>query len=117
MNIDSGKLTGMLAASALSELGELAGGKVMPFCPGYLSLSVRFAYHFATIDSLCGDNDPKIYIPAVSGGAGDYYGRSLRIQLMGNILDRLGFRVTVKGDRLEAFIARYDKRSIEEKST
>jgi pyruvate,water dikinase len=117
MNIDSGKLTGMLAASALSELGELAGGESYALLSGdYLSLSVRFAYHFATIDSLCGDNESQNYISLqFSGGAGDYYGRSLRIQLMGNILDRLGFRVTVKGDRLEAFIARYDKRSIEEK--
>jgi pyruvate,water dikinase len=117
MNIDSGKLTGMLAASALSELGELAGGESYALLSGdYLSLSVRFAYHFATIDSLCGDNESQNYISLqFSGGAGDYYGRSLRIQLMGNILDRLGFRVTEKGDRLEAFIARYDKRSIEEK--
>ena len=107
----------MLAASALSEFGEIAGGESYALLSeDYLSLSVRFAYHFATIDSLCGDNESQNYISLqFSGGAGDYYGRSLRIQLMGNILDRLGFRVTVKGDLLEAFIARYDKRSTEEK--
>src|ERR1700690_719133 len=117
MNIAGGKLTGMLAAPALSELGEIAGEESYALVSGdYMSLSVRFAYHFATIDSLCGDNESQNYISLqFSGGAGDYYERSLRITLMANILDRLGFRVTVKGDLLEAFIARYDKRSIEEK--
>ena len=117
MSIGSGNLTGMLAASALSEFGEIAGGESYALLSGdYMSLSVRFAYHFATIDSLCGNNESQNYISLqFSGGAGDYYGRSLRIQLMGNILDRIGFRVTVKGDLLEAFIARYDKKSTEEK--
>jgi len=117
MNIGTGKITGMLAASALSEFGDIAGGESYAlFSMDYLNLSVRFAYHFATIDTLCSDNESQNYISLqFSGGAGDYYGRSLRIQLMGNILERLGFQVTVKGDLLEAFIARYDKRSTEEK--
>jgi pyruvate,water dikinase len=117
MNIGTGKITGILAASALSEFGEIAGGESYAlFSMDYLNLSVRFAYHFATIDTLCSDNESQNYIAVqFSGGAGDYYGRSLRIQLMGNILERLGFQVTVKGDLIEAFIARYDKRSTEEK--
>ncbi len=117
MNIGTGKISGMLAASALSEFGEIAGGESYALLSrDYLNLSVRFAYHFATIDTLCSDNASQNYISLqFSGGAGDYYGRSLRIQLMGNILERLGFRTTIKGDLLEAFIARYDKRSTEEK--
>ncbi|MGO9377917.1 MAG: PEP/pyruvate-binding domain-containing protein [Dissulfurispiraceae bacterium] len=116
MNVSTNKVTGMLAAPALAEFGEIAGGESYAMLSkGYLNLSVRFAYHFATVDTFCSDNESQNYISMqFSGGAGDYYGRSLRIQLMGNILERIGFRVTIKGDLLEAFVARYDKRSTEE---
>ncbi|HMK56568.1 MAG TPA: hypothetical protein VK448_08030, partial [Dissulfurispiraceae bacterium] len=117
MSAGGNKVAAALASPALSEFGEIAGGESYALMSqDYLNLSVRFAYHFATIDSLCGEHESQNYISLqFSGGAGNYYGRSLRIQLMGSILERLGFRVATKGDLLEAFAARYDKRSMENK--
>jgi pyruvate, water dikinase len=117
MNFRADKLAGILAAPALSEFGDISGGDSYALLSrDYLNLSVRFAYHFATIDTLCSDNESQNYISLqFSGGAGDYYGRALRIQLIGRILERFGFLVSVKGDLVEAFAARYDRRSTEEK--
>ncbi len=117
MSIDTGKLTGLLAASAVSEFGETPGGESYAILSGdYMNLSAKFAYHFATIDALCGDNSNQNYISLqFSGGAGNYYGRLLRIQLMGNILKKLGFQVSVKGDFIEADLARYDRAFTEDK--
>jgi len=117
MSFSTGKLSGMLAASALSEFGEIAGGQSYALLSkDYLNLSVRFAYHFATIDTLCSDNESQNYISLqFSGGAGNYYGRSLRVQLIANILEKLGFGVSIKGDLIDAFISRHDRNSTEEK--
>ncbi|MBI5847798.1 MAG: pyruvate, phosphate dikinase [Nitrospirae bacterium] len=110
MNVDSSSLAGKLAATATAEFGEQPGGNSYAILSDdYLNLSVKFAYHFATIDALCGDSSSQNYISLqFSGGAGAYYGRSLRVQLMANILQRLGFQVSVRGDLLDAYLARYD---------
>lgn len=117
MSFDRSKLSGLLAAAAASEFGDTGPGESYAILSrDYLNLSVRFAYHFATIDTLCSDKSTQNYISLqFSGGAGSYYGRSLRIQLIGTVLERLGFKVTLKGDLIEAFIARYDRQAIEEK--
>ncbi len=117
MSLETDTLASILAAPAISELGEVSGGESYGILSrDYLNLSVRFAYHFATIDTLCAENSAQNYISVqFSGGAGNYYGRSLRIQLVGDILGRLGFKVSIKGDLLDAFVARYDRKSTEEK--
>jgi len=117
MNIDTGGLTSRLAASAVSEMGETPGGDSYAILSkDYLNLSARFAYHFSTIDALCGENSNQNYISInFAGGAGNYYGRSLRAQFMGKVLERLGFKVSIKGDSIEAFIGRYDMKSMEDK--
>ncbi|MGC2061455.1 MAG: PEP/pyruvate-binding domain-containing protein, partial [Thermodesulfovibrionales bacterium] len=111
MNTGSNSLAGKLATTATAEFGEQPGGDSYALLSGdYLNLSVKFAYHFATIDALCGDSSSQNYISLqFSGGAGDYYGRSLRVQLMANILERLEFQVSVRGDLLDAYLARYDR--------
>lgn len=117
MSLDRGTLSSLLAVTATSELGEPGGeDSYAVLSRDYLNLSARFAYHFAAIDTLCGDNSSQNYISLqFSGGAGNYYGRSLRIRLIGTVLEKLGFKVSLKGDLIEAFISRYDKKSIEEK--
>lgn len=117
MHIDTGKLISILAAPATSEFGETPGGESYAILSkDYLNLSARFAYHFATLDTLCGENSSQNYISLqFSGGGGNYYGRLLRIQFMGNVLERLGFHVSIKGDLIDAFISRYDKASIMDK--
>ena len=82
----------------------------------YLNLSARFGYHFATLDTLCGDNPDHNYVALqFSGGAGPVYGRVLRVQFLGKVLQQLGFEVTLTGDLLEASLNRHDRASTEEK--
>ena len=81
-----------------------------------MNLSAKFGYHFATIDTLCSENSSQNYISLqFAGGAGDYYGKSLRVSYLGNVLKRLGFQVSLKGDLFEAFLIGYDRPSMEEK--
>ena len=117
MSIDTETLSGVLAVTATAEFGPAPGGESYALISkDYLNLSIRFAYHFATLDALCGRISGQNYVRLqFSGGAGNYYGRSLRVQFMGSVLERLGFEVSIKGDLLEAFIGRYDQRSLEEK--
>jgi pyruvate,water dikinase len=117
MNISRSRLSGLLAVSATSELGEVSGGDSYGLLShDYANLSIRFAYHFATIDTLCGENSSQNYISLqFSGGAGSYLGRSLRIELLGRILEEIGFSVSLKGDLIDARLARYDRRLTEEK--
>ncbi|HEX8948633.1 MAG TPA: PEP/pyruvate-binding domain-containing protein [Dissulfurispiraceae bacterium] len=117
MRIASGGLSALLAASAASEVGAAPIDESYAIVSGdYLNLNVRFAYHFAAIDTLCGEDSAQNYLSLqFSGGAGSYYGRSLRIHFMGNVLERLGFRVSTKGELLDASIARYDRKEMEER--
>lgn len=80
----------------------------------YLNLNARFGYHFATVDALCGDDLNQNYVTLqFAGGVGSYYGRSLRIQFLANVLQRLGFSVQVKGDLIEASFSRIDRHTME----
>jgi pyruvate,water dikinase len=82
----------------------------------YLNLSARFGYHFATLDTLCVDNPDHNYVSLqFSGGAGPLFGRVLRVQFLGKVLQRLGFEVTLTGDLLEAALNRHDRASTMEK--
>jgi pyruvate, water dikinase len=80
----------------------------------YMNFNARFGYHFATVDALCGDDANQNYVTLqFAGGVGSYYGRSLRIQFLANVLERLGFSVEVKGDLIEASLSRIDRNSME----
>lgn len=117
MSVDTGNFTGRLAAQAAAEFGETPGGDSYALLShDYMNLSARFAYHFATVDALCGEDSNQNYATLqFTGGAGAYYGRSLRIQLLGAVLERLGFTVQIKGDLIDASLCRYDRPSLEER--
>ncbi len=108
MNTGAGKFASLLAAPATAEFGEQPGGDSYAIVSAeYLNFSAKFAYHFATIDALCGEASSQNYISLqFSGGAGSYYGRSLRVQLMATILERLDFDISTTGDLLKAVCAR-----------
>ncbi len=116
MNFGNSKLAGLLAVTATSEFGEQGGGESYALISrDYLNMNARFAYHFAIVDTLCGEDSSQNYISLhFSGGAGNYYGRSLRARLISDILERLGFIVVLKGDVLEASFSRYDRKATEE---
>jgi pyruvate,water dikinase len=74
----------------------------------YLHLLLRFGYHFAVIDALCGDNPEANYIAfRFKGGGGDYQNRLLRVQLLQAMLEWAGFAVKSRGDLLDARFERH----------
>ncbi len=88
----------------------LGGASYAILSADYVNLSVRFGYHFATVDALCGDDVDHNYVTlSYAGGAGAYHGRSLRIQFLATVLSRLGFTTEIKGDMLDASLMRLDK--------
>jgi len=117
IGIDMKKFVTLFATSATTgERDEPGGTSYAIISDEYMNLSAKFGYHFATIDTLCSENSNQNYISLqFAGGAGDYYGKSLRVSYLGNVLKRLGFHVSFKGDLLEAFLIGYDRLSIEEK--
>ena len=115
MNFDTSNISSLFASTATSEFGNLPGGdSYAVVSEDYLNISMRFAYHFATIDALCGERSSQNYVSLqFSGGAGTYYGKSLRVQFLGAVLAKIGFKVSIKGDLIEAVYSRYDKAETE----
>lgn len=117
VSVDMKKFMSLLVSSTTSDFAESLDIAIYAIVSkDYLNLSARFGYHFATIDTLCGENSDQNYISLqFTGGAGSYTGRSMRVQFLGKILEWLDFRVNMKGDLLEADLMRYDKDSIADK--
>jgi len=81
----------------------------------YVNLSIKFGYHYATIDILWTDNPEDNYISLqFGGGAGSYHGRSLRIHFISEVLQELGFMLDISGDVLDATVKGYDAPNMEE---
>ncbi len=114
ISIEAKKLMTLLISSASQNISEtLDITSYAIISQDYMNLSARFGYHFATIDTLCGDNSEQNYISLqFAGGAGSYAGRTMRLQFLNNILKNLHFSVKIKGDLLEANLFRYDKKKI-----
>jgi pyruvate, water dikinase len=73
----------------------------------YLHLLVRFGYHFAVLDSLCGPRAEANYICfRFMGGGGLLEQRRLRAAYIATVLERSGLTVRVRGDMLNARLAR-----------
>jgi pyruvate, water dikinase len=71
--------------------------------PDYLNLNMRFGFHFALLDCLCGRVSRANYCQLrFAGGGGDYQGKVVRIALLQRILERLDFEVRIRGDLLDA---------------
>lgn len=117
IGVDMKKFITLFATSATTGQRDEPGGTSYAIISGeYMNLSAKFGYHFATIDTLCSENSNQNYISLqFAGGAGDYYGKSLRVSYLGNVLQKLGFQVSLKGDLFEAFLIGYDRPSMEEK--
>lgn len=116
VNFGFGNLMTLMASSATAEVGAgMPGGDSFAVLSGeYLNLSARFGYHYANVDTFCGEDPDQNYIALqFSGGAGAYLGRSMRIRFLSGVLARLGFSVTETGDRLEAGLSGSDRTSME----
>jgi pyruvate, water dikinase len=105
----------LMAGGILPQQGQLGGASYTVISDDYMNLSIRFGYHFATVDALVGDDAEHNYVALhFTGGAGAHYGKTLRIQYIANVLSRLGFETVQKGDLIEAALTRLDRPAMEE---
>ncbi|MDK9709418.1 MAG: PEP-utilizing enzyme [Desulforhopalus sp.] len=104
----------LLAGGVQPQQSQLGGASYTLVSNDYMNLSIRFGYHFATVDALITD-DPEVNYAALhfTGGAGAYSGKSLRIQYIAAVLSRLGFAAVQKGDLIEASLNRLDRPAME----
>lgn len=80
----------------------------------YLNFSSRVGYHYSVIDAYCGDTINKNYITfTFKGGAADSTRKNRRVRAISLILDQEGFKVNVKGDKVDAQLKKYPKSYIE----
>lgn len=105
----------LMAGGMLPQQGQLGGPSYMIISDDYMNLSIRFGYHFATVDALVTDDAEHNYVALhFTGGAGAHYGKSLRIQYIAKVLNRLGFETVLKGDLIEASLTRLDRPAMKE---
>ena len=69
----------------------------------YMHLLMRFGYHFAVIDTVCGAHEQSNYLNfRFKGGGAEIGNRLLRLEFVRKILANAGFLVTTRGDMLDA---------------
>lgn len=82
----------------------------------YCNLSSRVGYHYAVLDSWCGDTMNKNYVTfRFSGGAANEQRRIRRVRCIGLILQDLGFQVEVVRDRVQARFQKYPRQEMEQR--
>lgn len=82
----------------------------------YLNFSSRVGYHYSVVDAYCGDTVNKNYITfSFQGGAADSVRKNRRVRAIALILEREGFKVGVKAEKVDARLQKYPKAYIEEK--
>ncbi len=117
--IDWGGFASILMESILrdpQQQGEMGGASYAVISAKYLNFSSRLGYHFATVDTYCGQNINNNYITFYfKGGAADIDRRSRRARLITAILKRLGFKVEQKGDLVRGQIKKHDQELIRDK--
>ena len=75
--------------------------------PDYMHFASRLAYHFATVDSICGGSVNENYARFLfHGGAAVAARREWRAHFLAVILESHGFAVRQAGDRVEAVLAK-----------
>lgn len=75
----------------------------------YVNFSTKAGYHFATIDTYCGQSVNKNYIHfRFAGGAADGARRERRVRFIASVLASLDFKVQTRGDLLVARLGQFD---------
>ncbi len=102
-----------LQATMNPELGEGGGGaftekNVFMISKRYACLNSRFGFHFTTIESLLSEGEYDSHAGfKFSGGAADESRRTLRVELIGSVLEHFDFHVKLRQDNL---FAKYESR-------
>lgn len=82
----------------------------------YLNFSSRIGYHYAILDTWCGETINKNYIRfEFAGGAAGDEQRARRARCIGLILGELGFSVDVNHDRIQARFQKYPQPEISDR--
>jgi len=82
----------------------------------YLNFSSRVGYHYSVLDSWCGERMNENYLNfEFKGGAADDVRKNRRSRAIAGILEALGLRVEVTGDRVVARYRKYSGREVEER--
>ena len=96
--------------------GTMGGPSYAILSEKYLNFSSRLGYHFATLDTYCGQNINNNYITFYfKGGAADIDRRSRRALLIASILKKMGFTVNQKGDMVKGELKKHNSYMIQEK--
>jgi pyruvate,water dikinase len=81
----------------------------------FVHFSSRLAYHFATVEAICGESLNENYTRFLFfGGAAAAERREWRAHFLATVLRHNGFRVKQVGDRVEAILAKHRAPVIEE---
>jgi pyruvate,water dikinase len=82
----------------------------------YMNFSLRLGYHFSMVEAYAGEGMNDNYIKFFFKGGGAAVDRRLRrVRLIRDILKKLGFRVNVTEDVIDAMLTKYRQEVIEEK--
>jgi len=97
----------------LQEMGEKSFAVVSR---NYMNFSIRLGYHFSMVEAYVGENLNDNYIKFFFKGGGAAYDRRLRrVRLITEILKKMGFRISIKEDVVDAILTKYKASTIEEK--
>ena len=96
--------------------GRFGGPSYAVVADEYLNLNTRLGYHFATVDSFCGQTVNANYITFFfKGGAADIARRTRRASLISSILKRMDFRVESRGDMVRAELKKAEFERIQDR--
>jgi len=99
--------------SAIMEVPEYAGKNHAILAENYMNVGLRLGYHYSVIDSYLSGNINQNYVYfRFAGGFADENRRRRRADLIRGILDRLGFKVTVRGDLVLGKLKLVDSREV-----
>lgn len=118
--VDVKGLFSMLAHAAVStseeQLYQMGEKSFCIVSRNYMSFSIRLGYHFSMIEAYAGENINDNYIKFFFKGGGAALDRRLRrVRLITEILKKMGFKVNVKEDVIDAILTKYKQATIEEK--
>lgn len=84
---------------------EHTGRNLAIIARNYMNLSLHLGYHSSIIDAYLDENPGRNTISfRFAGGFADARRRGRRVALIKNILDKMGFKTTVKGDLLSGYL-------------
>jgi pyruvate,water dikinase len=106
-----GFMSVMTTGFATDTRGEFSENSFAVLGKEYMILSLRLGYHFTTVEAMCTELPSNNYIRMqYKGGGASQSRRARRIALMVEILSKMGFKHSGRGDFMDAKISYEDHR-------